>query len=220
MDDLVFAQDTFFERAQSLNRALRADVARIRFELHADAAERFKRVAQEQIFAFRVDGCAPDLRREPRPADFQSAICAVDIHITCHAYGAMVRALNDGKPNFLSRRGALHTLLDRIAHLFPRFRRRGDHQFPDFGVLRCLKQIVRVLLRERLKSDVSSFEGDGGDIHLAQPVLQDDMFAVTFVQNYKVAQFKFILVTAEQKDLFIATLDNLYLHAFFFKFSL
>src|SRR5208282_278625 len=86
--DHMVAEGALFARADAQNGGAGFFVERVRFQFHTHAAEYFKGVLQEKIFCFRVDRAPLPGRGDPRPADFDAMMRAVDVAVACAANGA------------------------------------------------------------------------------------------------------------------------------------
>src|SRR5579883_2482180 len=74
LQDHLLAQDTLAHRAQPFDGALRAFVAAVRLELHANRAQRLEGMPQQQILTYGIHGSAPDGTHQPCPADLQAIV--------------------------------------------------------------------------------------------------------------------------------------------------
>src|SRR5207249_3514780 len=85
--DHVIAERAFLLGADAQNGLARTLVQRVRLDLDADAAQRLESVPQHQVFRLGVDRGALPRAGDPRPADFDAAVRAVDVSVARRADG-------------------------------------------------------------------------------------------------------------------------------------
>src|SRR5437762_1878770 len=83
--DPVVAHHSFFDRSQSLNGFLGADISYIGLQLHAHEVQLLKGMTQQHVFAFGVGARAPKGWRVPRPSDLAIAVVEFKTHIASAA---------------------------------------------------------------------------------------------------------------------------------------
>ena len=162
--DHVIAERAFLLGADAQNGLARTLVQRVRLELDADAAQRLESVPQHQVFRLGVDRGALPRAGDPRPADFDAAVRAVDVSVARRADGPARGALDRGERQGRARGLLRERRLDIRAHLLRRADGSGNPA-PQVLVQAGLAQRRVMRERQRLQAHVLPFERHRFDDH-------------------------------------------------------
>lgn len=125
------AQDPFAVRAKTSNGRLRAVIEMVGLQLHAPHAQVLESMGEEKQLRLGVDLGAPERAPVPRPADFQSFVGHINVHVRGPADSLTARAVDDCERNVLTTRGALQQCGERATQLLPSLWRRPTLPPPD-----------------------------------------------------------------------------------------
>lgn len=119
-DDHVVAECPFLRCADAEEGGARALVEGIGLELDADAGEVFEAVAELEVFGFGVAGGALPFRGDPRAADLQAPVGAVDGEEGRAADRAAIGEADRGEGDARTRVYLVKALLQVDPHLLRR----------------------------------------------------------------------------------------------------
>jgi hypothetical protein len=147
--------------SEALDGSLRSFIATVGLQLYSDSAEILEGMAQQEELALGVDRGALPARADPRPADLEATVRALDVEKT-HRAGDLGRPARDDRERDVETvTRAFDGLCDHLACIVDRLERRSRHEFPDARVAAGSEESVGMLHRQRLDADVLSLERDG-----------------------------------------------------------
>src|SRR5262245_19997481 len=165
LGDHVLAENPFVLSTDTKDRGARAFVHRIGLELEPLHTPVLERVRQHQQLRFRVRRGAPPVAAEPRPADLDAPVLAIDVAEARRADRPPTRAIDRGERERASFVSLANRRLEIDTEILGRADR-SDRPPPQIGMEPHFAESGEVALEiERLEPYVLALECHGQYVH-------------------------------------------------------
>lgn len=172
-EDHVVAQDTFSDCTDTFDRVLGARVPKIGLKLDADALEGLESMGEQEKFTLCIDSSALVVHSVPSTTDLQCAFLGFDFQVAGRTDRLIACIMDNSKGQVCAALLGFEQVDHPTAHVLLIFDSAITHVAPDALMQSEMGQVRDMLLRERLEANYTPVEGDGGNFHGGNFIMED-----------------------------------------------